>query len=411
MRRLGYLILFLATAVGIVAMGQSFADGLILSNMTQHVPWGLWIVLYIYFIGVSVGSFLLSTLIYVFGIKKLEPVGRIALFQALLCMLIGLFLIFMDLGHPERFFHVFTSLNPTSVLSWESILYTVYCTLILLSLYYAMRIDFIKLSQKSVRLQWLYKIFTLGSRNITAVSADNDRRWLKVLGMIGMPVAIGVHGGTGAIFAVAKARPLWFSGLFPIVFLVSAVASGCALLTFLTIVFLRRSAEEKMVLVRSLAHITLGFLCLDILLLISEMLVSLYGGIPREVSGWRMTYSGYFGGVFFWLLQLGIGGLVPIILIAHPKTSRSISALGLASLLVLVGILGVRINIVIPPLLNPVFELLPEAYHHVRYARGYMPSLHEWLVGLGSVTFIIWGLLFANKILPLSGPSEGGHNA
>lgn len=411
MRKVGYLILLLVTIVGIVAIGDRFKEGLMLTNMTQHVPWGFWIALYIYFIGLSAGSFLLSTLIYVFGVKKLEPVGRMALLQALLCMLIGLFLIFIDLGHPERFYKVITSLNPTSVLSWESLLYTIYCGVILLELYYAMRIDFIKLAQQPGALQWLYKIFTLGSRDTTVLSNNKDRKWLKVLGIIGIPIAVGVHGGTGAIFAVAKARPLWFSGLFPIVFLVSALASGGALLTFLTAMFFGKSGEEKINLVRSLAYMTIGFLCLDLLLLVSEMLVALYGGIPLEVAGWRMTYAGYYGGALFWFLQLGIGALLPIILVTHPKTSRSVSGLGLASFLIVLGVLGVRLNIVIPPLINPVFELFPDAYHHFRYAVGYTPSVNEWLVSLGSIAFVIWGLLIANKILPLSGASEGGSHA
>lgn len=411
MRKLGYLILLLVTVVGILAIGDRFKEGLMVTNMTQHVPWGFWIALYIYFIGLSAGSFLLSSLIYVFGVKKLEAVGRMALFQALLCMLIGLFLIFIDLGHPERFSKVITSLNPTSVLSWEALLYTIYCVVILLELYYAMRIDFVKLAQQPGALQWLYKIFTLGSRDTSVLSANKDRKWLKVLGIIGIPIALGVHGGTGAIFAVAKARPLWFSGLYPIVFLVSALASGGALLTFLVAIFFRKPQEEKINLVRSLAYMTIGFLCLDLLLLVSEMLVSLYGGIPSEVAGWRMIYSGYYGGALFWLLQLGIGALLPIILVAHPKTGRSVSGLGLASFLIVLGVLGVRINIVIPPLLNPVFELFPEAYHHFRYAVGYTPSVNEWLVSLGSIAFVIWGLLIASKILPLSGSSEGGRYA
>ena len=57
--------------------------GLILANFTSVLPWGLWLSLYIYFIGLSAGSFLLSTLIYVFQVKRFEPVGRMALFQAL----------------------------------------------------------------------------------------------------------------------------------------------------------------------------------------------------------------------------------------------------------------------------------------------------------------------------------------
>ena len=43
---------------------------------------------------------------------------------------------------------------------------------------------------------------------------------------IGIPVALGVHGGTGAIFAVVKARPAWYSPIVPLVFIISALASG-----------------------------------------------------------------------------------------------------------------------------------------------------------------------------------------
>ena len=53
-----------------------------------------------------------------------------------------------------------------------------------------------------------------------------------ILGILGIPAAIIVHGGVGTIFAVAKARPNWLGGVFPLLFIVSALTSGGALLTF-----------------------------------------------------------------------------------------------------------------------------------------------------------------------------------
>ena len=114
-------LLAVLTAIGLFALVERFAQGLILANFTSVLPWGLWLSLYIYFIGLSAGSFLLSTLVYVFGVKRYEPVGRIALFQALGCLVLGLLFILIDLGRPERFYRTLTNWASSSVLAWEII--------------------------------------------------------------------------------------------------------------------------------------------------------------------------------------------------------------------------------------------------------------------------------------------------
>ncbi len=79
-------------------MGQ----GLKVTSMTSVLPWGLWVSLYIYFIGLSAGSFLLSTLVYVFGMARYEKVGRMALYSVLLVLYVGVIFILIDLGRMER---------------------------------------------------------------------------------------------------------------------------------------------------------------------------------------------------------------------------------------------------------------------------------------------------------------------
>ncbi len=401
LRWLGYGILSLATVAGLWATLVRFSEGLIVTNMTQHVPWGFWVALYIYFIGLSAGSFLLSTLVYVFRIERYEAAGRLALVQALLCMLFGLWLILIDLGHPERFYKVFVSFNPTSVLAWEALLYTVYVVIILAEMVLAFRPDFVRWAEQG---RSFYGKLTFGRLDLSPETLERDRSWLRRLGILGIPVAIGVHGGTGAIFAVAKARPNWFSGLFPIIFLVSALASGGALLTFFTAVLSKRPPEKKLRLVRDLARLTIGVLAFDLLLLASEILVTFYGGIPHEVIGWKLTLFGPYWYVF-WLAQLGLGTLLPITIASHPRLGNSVGWLGLAGFLVAVGIIGTRLNIVIPPLIAPAFENLPEAYHHFRFSRGYFPSMNELLGGVFAFTLVVWLFLAASKLLPLD-PQE-----
>lgn len=400
LRVLGCLALAALAVAGVVAIVVRFREGMIVTNLTQHVPWGLWIALYIYFIGLSAGAFLLSSLIYVFGMRQLEAAGPTALLQAFGCMVIALFLIFVDLGHPWRFLNVFLYWNPSSVLAWECLFYTAYIVVILAELFLVLRPRLAELAAEPTAWAPLYRLLALGGRVPDEAWRAKAARWLKVLGLIGIPVAIGVHGGTGAIFAVAKARPNWFSGLFPIIFLVSALASGGGLLTLLMAAFSRLPRDRKYALVRQLAFLTVGFVALDGLMLASEILVTEYGEIVHEEIGWQLVLFGPYWWVF-WFIQLGCGLIMPVILLALPATRRSITWLGVAGASVTLGILGTRLNIVIPPLIQPALEGMTSAYVHSRFQWGYFPSLNEWLVGIGVIALGFLAFLTARAVLPL----------
>jgi len=101
-------LLAIIAVVGLPALVYRLYAGLVVTNLGSVVPWGVWVAFYIYFIGLSAGSFLLSTVVYVFKYEKLEPVGRIALLQAFFCLLTGMIFIFIDLGpdnltYPHQF--------------------------------------------------------------------------------------------------------------------------------------------------------------------------------------------------------------------------------------------------------------------------------------------------------------------
>lgn len=405
-RMIAYVLLAIATLVGWWAIGRTIMEGHIHEATTQHVPWGLWVSLYIFFLGLSAGSFLISTLIYVFNVRQLEEVGPLALFQAFACLVLGGMLIVLDAGHPERFYKLPVLFNPSSVMAWMGVFYNVYILVILLEIYFALRPWFIERIQSNEKPVWLYRLLSLGSRRLDPQSLARDRRWLLLLGIVGIPVAVIVHGGVGTIFAVAKARPNWFGGLFPFVFIVSALASGGALLTFLTACFSPLPWKRKSELVSALARMTIGILIIDTLLLVSDLLTTHYGAIPAQVRAWDLTLFGPYWWVF-WLLQLGLGVLAPIFLVAMPRTGSSIGWLGLAGFLVLVGVFGMRLNLVIPPQITPAFEMSIGAYNNVRYALGYFPSTNEWLVALGAFALGGWMLVAVLKLLPISGPSRG----
>jgi molybdopterin-containing oxidoreductase family membrane subunit len=401
-RMIGYIVLVIATTVGLWAMGAKFLDGPINEGTTQLVPWGIWVSGYIFFLGLSAGSFLISTLIYVFGVKQLEEAGPAALVQALGCLVLGGILIVLDAGHPERMYMVLLHFNPTSVMAYMGLFYNVYIVIILAEIYLVMRPGFVRNVQSGKRPTWLYRLLSLGSTRLDPRSLLRDGKWLMILGILGIPAAVIVHGGVGTIFAVAKARTNWLGGLFPLLFIVSALASGGALLTFLTAVFGKLPRERKVKLVSFLAQLTIGFLLLDALIMFSHILTSSYTAIPSGSATDELILVGPYKWVF-WIVEVVLGLAIPVFLVAYPKSRNSLGWLGLAGLLVVVGMFGARLTLVIPPQLTPLFDMQLGAYSHARYAYGYAPTISDLLVMLGVFSIGIWMMLGAGKYLPVNG--------
>ncbi|HEX9745361.1 MAG TPA: NrfD/PsrC family molybdoenzyme membrane anchor subunit [bacterium] len=411
---LGLVILIVVSLICMWGMYIRVTEGLMPTNLTQHVPWGLWVAVYIYFIGLSAGSFLLSTMIYVFGVKKMEPIGPLALTQAFICLTLGGLAIAVDLGHPERMLYVVSNGSRTSVLAWECYFYMFYAVIILAELWIVLRAPLARWASER-RWGWqLYKLIAMGEEQPSASWTKKAHYWMFMLGVIGIPCAFGVHGGTGSIFAVVKARDFWFGGLFPIIFLISALVSGGGLLTFLTATFVDIPKEQKRELVMLLARLTMGILAFDIVLHSSELLVTFYGQIPEETGTWQtILYGPYF--YVFWFLEVGLGMVIPVIIVAMPATGRSVKWLGFAGLCVVIGMIGTRLNIVIPALFFPVFEewgdprtqqygtAFPE---NIRWSLGYHPSLNEYIVGAAVVVLGIWLFILAFRMLPLRGEIE-----
>jgi len=377
--------------VGLAGWYDRFAHGDANVNYGTIVPWGLWVAAYIYFIGLSAGAFLISSLVYVFNVERFERVGRLAVFTAVVTLFLALLFIWADLGHMWRAWHVLIYPNFHSAMAWMIWLYSAYFLILLSELWFLLRHDLVVGALRGGARGTLYRIFALGSRDQSAAAALADRRAVRVLASIGVPVAILFHGGVGALFGVLIARPAWDSGLFPILFLVSALASGGALLVLISAIFqdgLRHNRET----VLALGRLVLALLLVDALLQLSEFLVGLYGGVPGQTAPLDLILYGPFWWVF-WVWQIGIGTLIPILLLALP-TRREPHLVALAGLLIAAGFLAVRLNIVIPGLASPEINGLAQAVSSARLTVNYVPSVVEWLVSAGvlGLGLLLFGL-------------------
>jgi Polysulphide reductase len=369
------------------------------SNLGSVVPWGLHVAQYIYFVGLSAGSFLLSSLVYVFGMKRFEPIGRLAVFTAIVTLLLALLTIGLDIGHIERFWHVFVFANSTSPMAWMIWLYTIYMTLLIAEFWLLMRSDLVVAAGMPGWRGRISRLLSLGSRDSSDARGARDMRVVRVLATIGVPLAIMFHGGVGALFGVLASRPFWNSGMFPIIFLVSALASGGALLVVASAIF-QEGWKAHRAMILDLGKIVLGLLLLDILFQISEILIGLYGSDPGFMEAFQLVVSGPYWYVF-WILQIGVGFIVPVILLASPLR-RDPRAVILGCAAVVIGFIGVRLNIVIPGLSPEEIRGITQAVSDPRISSSYFPSAWEWILsfGIGAVGLVIFGL--GEIFLPLS---------
>lgn len=392
-------ILLLLCAVGGYFIIERLVVGLETTNLSSITPWGAWIAFYIFFVGLSAGSFLLSSLIYVFGMYQFERVGKMALFTAVVCMMVALIFVLMDLGRPERAINAMVFWNILSVLAWEIHFYVVYITLLVVELYIAMREDLVRLRPSQTIRGKIARLLTFKNSTINEETKKRDHKWMKILGIIGIPLAIvGVHGGTGALFAVVSARSSWNSGIFPIIFVVSAMVSGTALL--LAIYIIKTKISKQPIdhgMVVSLGKMMIAFLFIDLLLQFYEYLVGVYSLSDASLQSMAIQMGGPYSWSF-WGVQMGLGALVPIFLIFYKKTANNVNWILTAAVLVVIGIIGVRFNIVIPAQIMPIYEGMP--------AGNYYPTINEWMVSVGIAAIGLLMFTIGDKLLPLEGTTE-----
>lgn len=378
----GYLaggIWIVLAVVGGIGIFERLATGHRLAAYTSYIPWGMWVAAYIYFIGLSAGAFLLSSLVYVFGVRKLERIAKLSLYVATVTLVMALMTIWFDIGHLERFYYVFLRPQFHSMMAWMVWLYTAYFILLLTELYFAVRRD----------------VVSLPSERVAA-----DDRTLRVLGAIGIPLAIAFHGGVGALFGTIVAREYWHSPLYPIIFLTGALLSGGALMTFIVAVFWPQKDAEWRDLVAFLGKIVLGLVLLDVIFEWAEYSIPMWYGIGSEFGLLRYVLFGPFWYVY-WIFHIVLGVIVPVLLLAR---ARSAAAIATATGLIAATFFAIRLDLVIPGLVAPELQGLQSAYLDPigsRLSYAYLPSFFEWQVLMGVFAVGIALFYLGYRYLPL----------
>ncbi len=284
------------------------------------IPLGWPIAIYFFLTGSLAGLYITSVIGTLMNKEEWRFISKIGAVGSVILLMCAPVLLIIDLNQPLRFWHLFVYLNPTSPLTWGS---------------------FFLAADAVVCLVYTYFVL------------QGNSRMARAWGLGGLPVAIAGHGYTGFFLALSKARAFWNTALNPALFMVSAMVSGLAVLIVVSNLWLRRYAAEtspdlvarQKGVIGTLLKLFIIFIVADLFLIGSDLTV-LASSDTESYAMLQLLTTGEYA-VWFLGVELLLGAMFPLGLLAHPRT-RMIPAVQYASAaLVIIGIFVMRVIIVI----------------------------------------------------------------
>lgn len=245
----------------------------LISSVTLEKPWGIDIPNYFWFTGSSAAAFIISSFAHVFGWKQYKPIAGVSLLMAFVLLVAAPLNLIDDLRQPGRILNFFLygwEDFPTSPMKWGVLLLMAYPILIFFEAQALYRVYFVKQAQNSTGFIKLLNTFlAFGNMDMSHEALEKDHKKGYILGAIGIPLALCVHGYTGYILGAVHANVMWHTPLMPIIFLASAMVSGTGLLVILIPLFQRFLSDRKQVdtsMVATLARLLSWFIVADLVM-------------------------------------------------------------------------------------------------------------------------------------------------
>jgi Ni/Fe-hydrogenase subunit HybB-like protein len=327
-------------------------EGFIYPNEIE-LQWSILIVLYPFLTGLVAGAFILASLERVFNVAAVRPTYRLALLTALAFLLVAPLPLQMHLGHPERSFEMYLTPHTTSAMAMFGFVYLWYLMVVLvLEIWFDYRKDLVltwRASQGWKRR--FYGLLTLWSDNISEEALRVDERIGRILTVIGIPSAFLLHGYVGFIFGSVKANPWWGSVLMPIVFLMSAIVSGIAMVILVYIVLsLVRNEKLDIRCLDKVGQFLLVAIIVDFALEGLDYIHRLYQSEESIKILGALVSAKLFTSLV--ILQVMLGMLLPFAILVLVRIQRLNEELRkllyfTSALLIQLGILSMRWNVVI----------------------------------------------------------------
>lgn len=350
-------VLALVTLAGLAAGVVALTRGHHVMGTTSESSWGVLIATYVFLVASTTGLCLVSSLGHVFGFEVFEPVAKKAMFLALVMLLAGFAVIATELERPFRLLKwAVLSPNPSAPIWWMGTLYGVYTVLIL------------------VELRYLF---------------SHDHQKARVAGLVGVIAAVAAQSNLGAVFGLSHSRPFWYGPLVPIYFIALSLVCGAALLILLVTLgdYFGRDGElrpENFGLVEALRKLLALFLAILVSFTVWRTLSGVAGKQPHVLE---VTLASLTGPLFvsFWVFEILLGMLVPLVLLLGPWR-RSWRAVALGAFLPMLSVFVMRYNFVVSgqmfslkPVVGPAGERLTYSPPFKGNVAGFLPYTPSWV--------------------------------
>lgn len=299
---------------GIVCWGVQLTGGMVQTGMRSLDSWGLYITCFMFFVGLSAGGLIISSVPNAFGMKGFGGISKVAIMTSIASTCVAIGFVVVDLGGPARLWELFVYSNLTSPLMWDVLVLGTYLILSCVYLWAYMRAEAGKLSHLAIR----------------------------VISVVALVVAICVHTVTAWIFALAPAHEFWHTALMGPWFVASALDCGTALV-LIAVIALRRVGYLKLeqTHIVNLSKMLAVFILVDLYFFACDLITSGYFGQEADIV--EMLVSGPLA-PFFWA-QIASMAIAVILLVA--PTLRTNAGVVAAAILTIVGVFFKRCQILL----------------------------------------------------------------
>ena len=364
----------LIAAVGMFAAHHMETNGHYVTGMNNQIVWGLPHVFAVFLIVAASGALNIASISSVFNRKAYKPLSRLSALLALSLLIGGLAVLVLDLGRPDRLIVAMTYYNFKSIFAWNMILYNGFFLIVGVYLWMMMEKKMNKFSRPAGFAAFIWRL--------------------------------ALTTGTGSIFGFIVARQAYDAAIMAPMFVIMSFAYGLAIFMLVMFVAYNGSGRELGdAVVTRLKNLLGVFIAAALYFVVVYHLTNLYATEHHSVE--RFILLGENGGsVFssiFWIGQIILGGIVPLILLYLPSTGSNRKFVALAAALVIVGGFAQMYVTIIggqafPLVLFPGAEVSSLFFDGVPNA--YSPSGWELLLGLAGVAITLIAVTFAAKILP-----------
>ncbi len=370
-----YAWMILLTAVGLVglnAWATQVRDGMVVTNMTDHVSWGLYIANFTFMVGLAAGGVMMVIPAYLYHDDEMHDVVIVGELLAIAAIVMCIAFVAVDLGRPDRWWHMLPGLGvfhwPVSMLTWDVLVLNGY---LLINLHICGYL--------------LYMRF-LGQRP--------SARWYVPFVFLSIGWAISIHTVTAFLYCGLGGRPFWNTALLAPRFLASAFVSGPAFIIGALHVLRRWGGvaigERPVAILTNIMRVTI---LINLLMMASEMFTEFYSGTSHTASA-RYLYFGLHGanGLVGWVWTSVVFGVVAAVMLLRPGVTKHPRQLLVACALAFVAVwIEKGMGLIIP-------GFIPSTLHEVV---EYKPSMIEWQVMAGIWAF---GLLVYTVLLKVALP-------